>query len=182
MNSNLMKPALTGFLGLSLVAIAAFMPWFEWTYKEGTEIWYRSSSLSGPPAIILGAPYATVEALNSDLQVVDSVVGVYLVLFGVGILLWTGLLWMLRQEMRGWIGVAVGLGTVGGWTGLVLALELAELIAQRTGVYAATVTDRIVVAEMESFQFLGPSLVVVGTGVELAAILLLLRRKRRGIA
>jgi hypothetical protein len=179
MNNNAIKPTLTGFLGLSLVALAAFLPWFQWTFEEGNEIWYGSSSLSGPPAIIFGAPYATVEALSSDLAIVNRSVAVYLVIFLVGIGLWATLLWRLRQEMRRWILAVVGLGAAVGWAGLVMALELSELIAQRTGLYAATVTDRSVVADLDRFQVMGPALVGVGIGVQLVAIIFLGRRNRR---
>jgi purine-cytosine permease-like protein len=64
------------------------------------------------------------------------------------------------------VPVVLGIGSVGVSVGVVVALGLAGLIAQRVGLYAATKTSEIVVAEMVGIQVPGPLMLTVGVVAE----------------
>ena len=50
------RPLIAAFLGLSLMAVSAFAPWFQWAYRAGTDPWYGSTAIWGPPAYLLSSP------------------------------------------------------------------------------------------------------------------------------
>jgi hypothetical protein len=163
MTNKIRGPLITSFLGLSLMAISAFTPWFLWAYREGAELWYESTSIWGPPAYILGFPaYAMVDDAGHYFTTVDRIVAIYLVIFLAGIGLWLALLWWSRRDIDGWVLVAVGLVSVLGWMGPLIIFGLGELIAHRVGLYAAVRSDRIITAELIRLQVLGPLILVIG--------------------
>lgn len=67
--------------------------------------------------------------------------------------------------------LAGGIGSIMIGGGVVIFLGLAEVAAQRTGLYAAIATDQIIMAEMEQIQLIGPLILLAGTGLEIMAII-----------
>ena len=170
MKNKKMMRAVAGLVALGMIVASSFMPWFQWSFQEVTEVWTKGTSIWGPPAYIPGSPYASVDVPASDLKVVDGAVGVYLTLFLLGLVLWISLLWKLgRETERRGVIVAVGIGSVVIGIGLVVALGLAEVIAQRVGLYAAIRSSRIVVAELVGIRAEGPLMITVGIAIEAAA-------------
>ena len=165
-------PLVAAFLGLSLMAGSAYAPWFQWAYGAGTDLWYESTAIWGPPAYMLSSPgsYAMVDDAGDYFSGVDRIVATYLVIFLMGLGLWLALLWRSRRAIDGRLLAAVGLVTVLGWLGLLGILGLAELIARRVGLYAAVRSDRIITAELVGLQVIGPLLLVTGLAVVVGAL------------
>ena len=168
MKNKVAVPVIAGLLALSLIVISAFVPWFQWSFQEGSQVWYEKTSVWGPPPVYsFGPSIASVDMSVHDTRTVEWATGVYLLLFLLGIVLWIALLWMLRREIeRRTVLVVLGVGSVVVSVGLVVILGLAELIAQRVGLYAATRTSMIVMVEMVGIQVPGPLMLIVGVVAE----------------
>ncbi len=167
MQNKTVGSVLAGLLALCLIVISAFLPWFKWSFQEGSQSWYESTSVWGPPAYIPGGHYASVDVSDGGIRAVNWAAGIYLALFLLGIVLWIALLRVLGRGAERRTALAVlGVGSVAASVALVVLPGLAGLIAKRVGLYAAIRSDRIVVAEMAGVQVLGPLMVVVGIVAE----------------
>jgi hypothetical protein len=178
MKNQAAGPVIVGLLALCLMVISAFVPWFKWSFQEGSQAWYESTSVWGPPAYVSGVPYASVDVSVNGVQMVNWAAGVYLLLFLLGIALWIVLLRMLRRKTeRRTTLVVLGVGSVVVSVGLVVLLGLAGLIAKRVVLYAAIRSLRIVVAEMAGIRVPGPLTLIVGVMAE-AVMVWRMRRQR----
>ena len=179
MKTRVLVPVIVGLLALSLMVISAFVPWFKWSFQEGSQVWYERTAVWGPPPVyFFGPSYASVDVSINGIKTVNWAAGVYLVLFSLGIVLWIRLLRVLGREVeRRIMPVVLGIGSVGASVGLVAILGLGELIVKRVGLYAATRTSEIVVAEIVDIQVLGPLMLFVGIVVE--AVTLIWRSRKR---
>jgi hypothetical protein len=170
--TKVLVPVTVGLLALSLIVISASMPWFKWSFQEGSQVWYERTSVWGPPPFCLpayssGPSYASVDVSIDGIKAVNWAASAYLVLFLLAIVLWIRLLQVLGRELeRRTVPVVVGIVSVGASVGLVLILGLGELIAQRVGLFAAIRTLEIVVAEMVRIQIPGPLMLTVGVVAE----------------
>jgi heme/copper-type cytochrome/quinol oxidase subunit 4 len=179
MKRKVLIQVIVGLLALSLTVISAFVPWFRWSFQEESQVWTERTSVWGPPAVYSSGPsYASVDVSIDGIKMVNWAAAVYLVLFLLAIVLWIALLRLLGRELeRRTVPVVLGIGSVGVSIGLVVFLGLGELIAQRVGLYAATRTSEIVVAEMVGIQVLGPTMLFVGIVVEAVTLIWSSREK-----
>jgi hypothetical protein len=179
MNTKPTVPIILGFLALSTIVISSFLPWFRWSFHEGTQSWPEKTDVWGPPAVIYGMPYASVDVSAHGITSVNWAAGITLVLFFLGIVLWVALLWVLRREIKRRIVLAVvGAASIVVSGGLVVILGLAGLIAQRVGLYAAVQSSRIVVAELAGLQAPGPLMLAVGVVAEAGVLVWRMCTKR----
>jgi hypothetical protein len=172
--NNPAKTALTGLIGFSLIVVSAFTPWFQWAWHDVSDLWYQSTAVWGPPAYVSALPdatYAIVAVAENSQIFLSGTIGLYLLMFLVGTGLWIKILWTIRPTAGRWLVLAGGIGSIMIGGGVVIFLGLAEVAAQRTGLYAAIATDQIIMAEMEQIQLIGPLILLAGTGLEIMAII-----------
>lgn len=180
MKTRVLVPVIVGLLALSLIVISAVVPWFKWSFQEGSQVWYERTTVWGPPPVyFFGPSYASVDVSIDGIKTVNWAAGVYLLLFLLSIVLWIALLRVLGRELeRRTMPVVLGVGSVVASVGLILILGLGELIAQRVGLYAATRSSEIVVAEMVGIQVPGPLMLIVGVVMEAVTMVWRKRRQR----
>lgn len=167
------KAIVAGLVGFSLTVVAGFVPWIQCTWQADAEIWLGATGVWGPPAYISALPeatYATVKIEPGSQTSLYGIMGLYLLIFLIGIGLWIRILWANRSIEQKWITLGGGIVSIIIGVGVVLLVGLAEVIAQRTGLYAAITTDRVVTATLDSIQAPGPLLLLTGIVLEAIAL------------
>jgi hypothetical protein len=180
MERNVGWSLLCGWVALGAVVGAAFVPWFEWSYLDGTQTWRELSDVWGPPAWVSGLPYGSVDVPPPHQRAVDVAVGVYLGLYLLGLALWARLVWAISRMLgRRWSVLAIGVGSGAVSAGIVVTLGLTAYIAKKVSLYAALASSWRVVAELESFCVIGPAMLMAGVALGSVTILRQLRAQRR---
>jgi len=163
---------IAGAAALILMIASAFVPWFEWSLEEYGEAQVEGSGIWGPPSFVPGTPFGSVEVPVSHQRVIDASVGVYVVLIAATIVTWSVLLLPFLScrlgsrratlvVVGGGAVLCVGIGIVSGFAVFFLTGLMRDSMVRST---------RIVVAELQRVQVVGPLLLLVGLTGEIVAL------------
>ena len=165
---RLAGPIASGLVALGLIVASAFLPWFEWSLRNGiheievTRIW-------GPPTWVPGTPYGFVERSADHQRVVDVAACAYLALLLVALALWVSHLLRIlsrRFDPRR-AAIAVGVGSAFLCAGLFVGLGLPGFILERIALHPSMLRSTwIVRAELQRFRVEGPLLLLAGVILE----------------
>jgi hypothetical protein len=165
---------------MGLVFASAFLPWAEWSFREGDAEEVEREDLFGPPSFVPGTPSGSIEMLGQDRTAVDWSVAIYTVLLLVSVASWLLPLFRILSRRLNVLKAILLVDTIGtlSCAGAALLLGLPRFAIGRFVLLSPIRSTRSIEVTLARIRLEGPLILSAGVLLAIGTLMWTIRMLR----